>query len=614
MMKTRLLIFQGIVLIFFLNSCNKGPEIVHYTGKTLNNPDYHHGQLSPVMGVHSIQVMRANRELPDSADGFGWTYNHAPMLAYWNNKFYLEYLSDSVGESIPPGHTLLSVSDNGYKWSKPYAVFPVYKIPDGTVKEGNPIIALNLTAVYHQRMGFYVSSDNRLLVLAYIGISLDPHDSPNDGKGIGRVVREVYSDGSFSPVYFIRYNKGWGVENTSFPFYKECNDPGFVNACDELLNKPLMMQQWVEEADRDDSLIPLKQQYKAFSFYHLPDNRVAGFWKEGLTSISSDEGKTWLTPVRAPGIVTANAKMWGQKTSDGRYALIYNPSDFRWPLAISTSDKGLEYSSLWLINGEITTMRYGGNYKAYGPQYVRGILEGNGTPPDGKIWITYSMNKEDIWVSSIPVPVTPEAEIHADDDFDLMEPGNELKQWNIYSPRWAPVNIEKVNGKRVLALHDKDDFDYAKAERLFPPSEKVEAEFNVKPGQNNFGLLQIELQDSKNRAALRIIFDQDGYLKLKAGYRLKNIMKYEPGKEYAIRIVATTTDRSYSVFVDDGKSNAGLFFAPVHSLEGVVFRTGEIRRFPDTDTPTDQNFDVPESGRLVPDAVFYISSLKTKTL
>src|ERR1700760_1564071 len=84
-----------------------GQEIVHYSGHTLSNVDYHHGELSPAVGVHNIQVFRANREHPEMADDSGWTYNHAPMLAYWNHSFYLEYLSDKIGESVPPGQTLL---------------------------------------------------------------------------------------------------------------------------------------------------------------------------------------------------------------------------------------------------------------------------------------------------------------------------------------------------------------------------------------------------------------------------------------------------------------------------------------------------------------------------
>jgi hypothetical protein len=92
-------------------------------------------------------------------------------------------------------------------------------------------------------------------------------------------------------------------------------------------------------------------------------------------------------PLRAPGFVNSNAKIWGQKTSDNRYATLYNPSEYRWPLAISTSDDGLNYKDLLLVHGEVSPMRYGGNYKSAGPQYVRGITEKNGTPPDGKIWV-----------------------------------------------------------------------------------------------------------------------------------------------------------------------------------------------------------------------------------
>lgn len=74
------------------------------------------------------------------------------------------------------------------------------------------------------------------------------------------------------------------------------------------------MQQMVEEADRNDPLIPLKRELKAFSYYHLPDGRVVGLWKNALTSISGDNGKTWkYNPLRAPGFVNSNAKIWGQK-------------------------------------------------------------------------------------------------------------------------------------------------------------------------------------------------------------------------------------------------------------------------------------------------------------
>ena len=519
----------------------RAQEIVHYSGTVMSNVDYHHGQLVPAVGVHNIQVFRANREHPEMADDSGWTYNHAPMLAWWNHTFYLEYLSDKIGESVPPGQTLLLTSKDGVQWSrKPVVLFPPYRIPDGTTKEGHPGVAKDLFAVMHQRMGFYVSSAHRLLALGFYGICLDPHDDPNDGKGIGRVVREIHADGSFGPIYFIHYNPAWNTGNTSFPFYTSSKDKGFVKDCNELMATPLMMMQWVEETDRNDPLIPLHKDYKAFNFYHLPDGHVVGLWKNGLTGISKDEGRTWSRVERAPHVVTSNAKIWGQRTSDGKYVTIYNPSEFRWPLAVSVSGDGLDYTNLLLVQGEISPARYGGNYKNYGPQYTRGIEEGNGTPPDGNIWITYSMNKEDIWVSTIPVPVTDKVGADVNDVFGQMPAGAELAAWNIYSPLWAPVSITGTGAGRVLTLKDADPYDFAEAERVFPVAKKMQAEFAVTPGQADGGSLQIEFQDQRNMPAVRLSFEPDGTFITKAGARVKKMLTYKAGQTYVVRVTLNT--------------------------------------------------------------------------
>ena len=604
-------IIMVMVLAATLNV--QAQDTVRYTGRTLVNVDYHHGELVPAVGVHNIQVFRANRQDPEAAGGNNWTYNHAPMLAYWNDRFYLQYLANPVGEHVPPGQTLILTSKDGYNWSKPEIVFPPYKIPDGISKEGYQGLSKNLYAVNHQRMGFYVSKTGRLLTLAYYGIVLGPGDDPNDGKGIGRVVREVYKDGSYSPIYFIRYNKTWDQKKSDHPFFTSSKDKGFVEACNELLATPLMMQQWVEEADRDDPLIPLKKELKAFSYYHLPDGRVVGLWKNALTSITNDEGQSWAySPLRAPQFVNSNAKIWGQKTSDGSYATVYNPSEFRWPLAISVSKDGLDYTNLLLVNGEITSMRYGGAYKSYGPQYVRGIEEGNGLPPDGNMWVTYSMNKEDIWVAKTPVPVLDKVTTHPDEVFSKMPAGQELKYWNYNSGLWAPVSLQTMaDGSKALSLKDWDPFDYAKAERVVPSSKLLVTEFEVTALQTNHGLLDIEFQDAKGRAGVRLSFDSTGTLVTKAGYRNRNLMKYVSNRVYNIRVELNTGTRFYTVHVDGKALPQGLFFAPLENVSRVVFRTGPVRRFPDADTPTDQMYDLPNAGKKAVEAGYLISSFKT---
>ena len=69
----------------------------------------------------------------------------------------------------------------------------------------------------HQRMGFSIAPDSRLLVLAFTGMlrTLWP------GGNRSRRPRD-YKDGSFGPFISCRYNSrsGWGESNTGFPFYK----------------------------------------------------------------------------------------------------------------------------------------------------------------------------------------------------------------------------------------------------------------------------------------------------------------------------------------------------------------------------------------------------------
>jgi len=604
-----------IVCLFLLTGFFvQAEELIHYSGKTLSNVDYHHGQLSPAIGVHNQQIMRACRERPAESDGFGWTYNHAPMIAYWNNTFYVEYLSDSVGEHVPPAQTLLITSaDQGRTWSKPDILFPPCKVPDGTMKEGRPQIAKDLYAVMHQRVGFYVSRKNRLLALAYYGLVMAPGDDPNDGNGIGRVVREINVDGTYGPIHFLRYNHAFNETNTSYPFYKKSKDKGFVAACDEILSNPLYMMQMVEEADRNDPLIPLRKDYKAFSYYHLPDGRVMGLWKHALTSVSRDGGRTWYEPVeRAKGFVNSNAKIWGQRTSDSLYATVYNPSEFRWPLAVSVSKDGLDYHNLLLVHGEITPMRYGGAYKSYGPQYVRGIQEGNGIPPDGKLWVTYSMNKEDIWVSSIPVPILSVPVAHADDDFAKLPDGHELDGWNTYSPLWAPVSVEKnTRGVKCLVLRDKDPFDYAKAEKVIPVSRNLMVSFTLEAAQSDHGRLDVEFQNAQGNAAIRLSLMPGGCFRAKAGARLSGSQQYEAGVVYPVDVLVYQDRRTYEVYVDGRKIHTGIFFAPVATFSRIVFRTGEPRLYPTPETPADQFTDMENTDAVDPEAVYYIQSFKT---
>lgn len=599
----------AMLSLFAASASVHAQQQVHYTGTELSNPNFHDGQLSPVVGVHSIQTMRANREHPSKANGGGWTYNHQPMMAYWNGRFYMHYLSDVKDEQVPPSRTLLQTSTDGYTWTDPEVIFPEYKVPEGYQKEGVPGVAHNLIAVMHQRQGFYVSKEGRLYAMGTYGICMNKKDHNNDGNGIGRVIREIRKDGSFGKIYFIYYNHGFSESNTDYPFYTR-GDRHLRKACEEILANPRMVMGWVEEADRGDAILPLKEEYKAYNDYTLPNGDIVALWKHALTSRSSDGGRTWSQPVnRAKGFVNSNAKIWGQRLSDGTYATIYNPSEFRWPLAISLSSDGLEYKTLNLVNGEVPPMRYGGNYKSFGPQYTRGILEGNGIPKDSDLWVTYSMNKEDMWVSHIPVPVQTVAHAQADDDFSRYASLHDLNTWNIYSPRMAPVSLE---GK-WLVLKDWDPFDYSRVERKIPETSELTVEFDLQAAQNTNGCLQIEFLDKDGTAASRIDLTDDGIMQAKGGARYGTLLRYEANRTYRLRINLSVSSRTATFFIDGKQVGKRIFFAPVHAFERIAFRTGPRRTFPTVDTLADWDGILPDAGASDSVAEYRIANFRTSS-
>ena len=308
-------------------------------------------------------------------------------------------------------------------------------------------------------------------------------------------------------------------------------------------------------------------------------------------------------------------QIWGQRLSDGSYATVYNPSEFRWPLAISLSKDGLDYKTLNLVYGEVPPMRYAGQYKSFGPQYVRGIQEGNGTPPDGDLWLTFSVGKEDMWVSRIPVPVRTEATGHADgDEIARAARLSDLRTWNIYSGEWAPVTLVERQGRKWLALSDKDPFFDAKAERKIPATKHLAAEFDLVAEQNDRGRLEIEFVDAHGTACARIDLTDAAEMRSKGGARYGRVATYEPNTVYRVKVELSVEKRQSTVWIDGRKCSTRMLFAPVASVERIVFRTGQRRHHPTVDTWADQYDDLPRCDEADPEATYRIAGLRTASL
>ena len=76
----------------------------------------------------------------------------------------------------------------------------------------------------HQRMGFYVAPDGRLLVLGFYACAPATHVwSPTMAAASDAWCARSMPDGRPGPDLFLRYNRhaGWNETNTHYPFYTE---------------------------------------------------------------------------------------------------------------------------------------------------------------------------------------------------------------------------------------------------------------------------------------------------------------------------------------------------------------------------------------------------------
>ncbi len=545
------------------------PPPLAYVGTATASTDAD-GALRPVVGVHNIQVVRANRTAPEHADRLADTYLHQPMLAWWRGKFYLEYLSAPRNEHDHPTITSLTTSTDGHNWENPRVIFPAFALPDGT------------QTIAHQRMGFYVAPDGRLLALAFHG----KHPAPNDGTGIGRVVRELHADGTLGPIYFIRFNVKQPFANFTppYPLYTAAPDRAFVAACDALLADKVMTAQWWEE-DQLDETGRYAIRGKALSFVTRPDGTTLGIWKNALVATTADAGRTWTEKQFATHLPNNASKYWLQRTADSRYALFLNPTNrLRHPLAVLTSSDAANFSDLLAVHGELPDQRFPGGFKNPGPQYVRGIVEGNGTPRDSATatWITYSVNKEDIWAARVPVPIRSRVEAPVNDTFAATAVGALPADWNIYSPRWAPVQVVDAGATagHALELRDEDPYDYARAVRIFPETHGLKLSAKIFARQTN-ARLEIDLLDAHGARPVQLAFAEEGHL----WARHEGIWN-DAGPYTAGQWITVTLDIKPAVTADTAElringqpvlTRALVFTEPVNSVERLSFRTGVFR-------------------------------------
>ena len=505
------------------------------------------GGLRHAAGVRSYQILRANRAFPGEAEGLGWTYNHAPMLCWYAGRFYVEYLSDPVSEHEAPGHTLLTSSPDGIHWETPRVIFESIRVSLSCYKgprfENMPAETLT---VPHQRMGFFCASNGVMLVLSFYGIVYDRAlCSPCDGWGVGRAVRRLYPDGSLGDIHFLMYNEPAGYTKETapyFPYFEDSGDEQLISACRELLQNRPVLNQMYEEQRNDRSLFP-EPLGKAACFYTAADGRVVTLFKLGLGMVSQDGGRSFGKISANPTLKTSMGKVWGQKLASGGYALFYNPTpdgQHRWPIALVTGRDGYRFSHMRALTGCFSPARYGGIDKNPGPQYMRGISENNPQPPDGRAHLVYSVNKEDIWITHLLLPVEDETETRIFERFD----GRIPEKWSVYQPKWT--RIEPDNDGPLI--EDREPCDRALVERQLKPCEAGRVTLCLEAKEvSPSGEICVELEDEAGGPAARVMFSSGNQIQVLSAGRPEYWTGYETGKHLTLALSFNCRENVFSV-------------------------------------------------------------------
>lgn len=515
------------------------------------------GGLPPLPGVRSYCVFRASRDT--KPDGLGYTYHHHVDMAAWKGKLYVGWNTCLKDEDLWPSRELLSVSEDGVAWSDAIEMFP----------QG---ISTPL------RMYFYLASNGRMLILA--GLRPDEGETVEDNKH-GLVVRELHADHTLGDVFTLQPQGAI----TRGPMFDQSGDVGFVEACRALLNDTVYLEQqdrgkllgdramkWHEAKHWPGGVLPgtkegeenVKWTFgKALSFFHRPDGAIVGVSKMGWTVVSTDEGQTWSAPTVPPTLVTGKAKVFAQNHRDGSISLANNPSTSqRYPLTIVRSRDGIHFDGMRIIQGELPRQRYEGRFRSIGPQYTRGLSRwsDDGSRDEPCTWLVYSMNKEDIWVSRVPLPIVPD-----------VAAGEVAREWNVYQPKWASVS----RGGEELRVSCADPYDYASVSRVFGSCRQATIDLKLTIQSLPREVIGIDLHSTFGSSRpVQIAFAPNGTIELNE----QHAGHFKPGAPVSIRVEVDLDSQRVLIAVDEDSPVTQLpTFGSAPDISRLTFRTGSYR-------------------------------------
>jgi len=321
--------------------------------------------------VH-YSVLRATDEIG--------TYNHAPLIAWHRDMFFVCWTNHQDGEGGPGQRVLARMSPDGTNWGKIIEVFPPLERARPAKEHGMSLAACKLLPI---RGALYVVAEScrgTKWVTSPLGIRRRAREK------YGRYARSIDGTGHLGEI--IRLDgKTKSAARIIAELLKPENTPFFDYTRRDAADAHQLSERTIYRAS-DGKWIALSRDE---SMSHC------------LYCSTSSDGKQW-SPPKPTNIPDATSKCVAGILPGGTYYLIGNQflherqaastrHCLRDPLTIALSSDGYEFTAAYPVRYGCPRRRYKGRGKGTGFQYP------SATIANGKLWIVYSVNKEDIEMS-----------------------------------------------------------------------------------------------------------------------------------------------------------------------------------------------------------------------
>lgn len=318
------------------------------------------------------------------------SYSHHSHIVHFEGTIFAVWSNHPRDEDAPGQRVLLSRSiDQGSTWAEFVELFPPLDRVDPASADGE---------------GRRTQCANGFAVVDRILYALSEVWDDGGGcrtAGRGRLVRSIKPDGALGAPFWL--GKDAPAPKAGLPAYP-AGDPALVEEINAYLGLPGNEPTWEfrhlttrPTADDGHLLCEPTTAWKLRNGAWCKLYRDLGRSNCNYASFSHDDGLTWTAGTRT-NFPDANSRATAGVLPDGQVYVISNTSpDGRVPLAISLSKDGLSFDRTALIRNDAVPLRHEGRWKNTGFQYPHSAIV------DDSLCVMYSVNKEDIQVTRIPL-------------------------------------------------------------------------------------------------------------------------------------------------------------------------------------------------------------------